>query len=646
MSTLVHNYVCKVLDGLDAIDDTIQKAHKYYNKLVELDRARREAYDKARREQFPAYDKAQTDVEEWELKVKDLQGEIKRANARAKRKRATKAEIEALKAAKASRKDAWAKRKEQRDLVAADVPFQAYAKKLDEEYNGVIKGDSKYRSGGKLKEARANCQVYWGTYLKIEGAIEAAKKDSTAPLGFRHWTGRGLVGIQIRDGCTYGEVVSGSGTAAGLINQVSVSVRGRSRCRHVTFRLRAGTDDQGRATYCTVRATWTREMPEDARIVGVVLARRPMPPIRKRTGWEPQYRWSLQFTLHTGVSKVKATDGECGIDLGWRMMEDGRMRVAYLVDSKGHQEEFSLPARLVTRWEKSESLQSIRDLNFNQAIAELLAWKDDMKAGAPEWKDRMTDEEIAAWRVAAKDSKLPEWFHEMSRYMAMWRSHVKLIRLIERMEKEPIVGGADILQRMLDWRAQEGHLLQFEVFNRLQGENRRLQLFRIFVSDIRKRYATIGVEDCDWTTLARKPKVEDNKFDPSKRNMKIASIGKLRELFIQAGAKAYESEDTTAKCHRCGSLEEWDQAKELWHTCSQCSTPWDQDYNAAANLLKMAQEAKAAARTAPTADGGEPAKKYVGRWAKLRAERLAKANAPVEGQPSSEQTKVPDEPAA
>ena len=45
------------------------------------------------------------------------------------------------------------------------------------------------------------------------------------------------------------------------------------------------------------------------------------------------------------------------------------------------------------------------------------------------------------------------------------------------------------------------------------------------------------------------------------------------------------AEYTTATCHVCGTAEVWDQAAHVMHRCGQCGALWDQDHNAAINLL-------------------------------------------------------------
>ncbi len=45
------------------------------------------------------------------------------------------------------------------------------------------------------------------------------------------------------------------------------------------------------------------------------------------------------------------------------------------------------------------------------------------------------------------------------------------------------------------------------------------------------------------------------------------------------------AQHTTTTCHACGTVNEFNAAQNLEHTCSSCGTLWDQDGNAADNIL-------------------------------------------------------------
>lgn len=447
--------------------------------------------------------------------------------------------------------------------------------------------------------ARRNGTIFitGNSYLKVEAAVESAVERTIGLPGFKRWSGgSGQVAVQIQMGCTWQEMLSGSGRVGGLLKAEPLPCNRTSEksARPWLFSIRVGSDEQRKPVWAKVMVYLhpTFKIPYDGRIMGVSLVRRALPHHRMSNGrYEPRFDWSMQFTVRVSEEKPRATSGACGIDLGWRLV-DGGLRVAYLVGSDGHHEELILPTSLVDRWEKSESIQSIRDRSFNEIRAKLLAWM----AAAPQ----------------------PEWFVEQTEHLAQWKSLGRLSRLVASWEERRIDGDGEIFVEMTKWRDQDFHLWQYGAENLLKAQRIRLHIYRNFARRLAMRYGKIFVEDCDWRQIAKKVRVDKNKSNAgAKTYMRIASVGKLRDLLKQDGATMVDSTDTTKKCHACGSIEEFDHAKELIHSCGSCSLVWDQDYNAAVNLLTGGVES------------GEPEvpaekKKYVGRFQKRKDKKQQK----------------------
>lgn len=402
--------------------------------------------------------------------------------------------------------------------------------------------------------------------------------------------------MQIQGGCTWEDILLGRGKVGGLIKAGPLPTQRTSErsARPWLFQIRVQSDDSLKPIWakCFV---WVHPggMPDDARIMAMILHRRKLPSYRMRDGKYPdRYEWTVQLTVRTNEVKPRPfASGSCGIDLGWRLVPDG-LRVAYLVGSDGHREELIVPNELLQRWEKSRSLQSIRDRNF-----------DNIKAAVLEWKQGLAE--------------VPEWMADSTKFFGQWHAKGRLINLLNKWSENRIAGDEVIFNFLKAWREQDAHLQQWQIANDMKAQRSRLDLYRCFVSRVRQRYAKIIVEDCDWREMARKKPVDSNESaNGSTAYMRIASVGKLRELLKNDGAVMVSAKNTTRTCHLCGSIEEWDAGKDLVHTCSVCSVPWDQDYNAGCNLLASGEndaEQSPGDPEAPT--------KYVGRWAKRKAAR-------------------------
>jgi transposase len=98
-------------------------------------------------------------------------------------------------------------------------------------------------------------------------------------------------------------------------------------------------------------------------------------------------------------------------------------------------------------------------------------------------------------------------------------------------------------------------------------------------------------EDADWREMVTLPAADAEGIELRTTNHRIAAVGRLRQ-FVREKAGEYQEVDrkhTTKRCHACGSVEDFDAARELEHSCSACGEIWDQDYGAAKNLLRAFQ---------------------------------------------------------
>ncbi|MCH8073200.1 MAG: transposase [Proteobacteria bacterium] len=90
----------------------------------------------------------------------------------------------------------------------------------------------------------------------------------------------------------------------------------------------------------------------------------------------------------------------------------------------------------------------------------------------------------------------------------------------------------------------------------------------------------------------RRPAVEeDGENQKARYQRQQAAVSVLRLAIRNAcGTRGVEylevdAANTTRVCHACGSVEQWNQAAELSHTCGSCGVLWDQDFNGADNIL-------------------------------------------------------------
>ena len=395
--------------------------------------------------------------------------------------------------------------------------------------------------------------LYWGTYLLAEAAVRQASSGPEPPR-FRRWDGSGRVAVQIQHGITGAEIRSGTDT--------------RVQLRDGVVRLRVGSDGRD-PVWVTLPVVEHRPLPADATIMWAIVS-------RARVG--KHYRWRLHLSLRLDVPLHRpGGDGAVAVDVGWRLLDGGAERVGYCWDGdRGWP--LVVPAEITGALRKVESLASIRDTNYLYARATM------------------------ADLIASGD--VPDWLREECATLAAWRSPQRLSRLLRRWRDEmwpdPARGwrvspgdADDRLLQLLRWREQEEHLHTWQEHARDQALARRRDLYRVWAAQLRERYHTVVMETACVRDLARLPNPEDEDTQrPAHRHQRqLVAQSELRAILQQCGLDValVPHQRTTLTCHACGHVEA-EVGEELIHTCSACGRAWDQDDNAARNLMARWRE--------------------------------------------------------
>jgi len=540
MRVIVYEYgLRQPTSGIDDIDDQIHRAHRYYNKLIEIERWRRAQVKKAQL-QVPEVANTKKVVEALREDLEALRTQHKRAKSHdgkthPPRAGAIKDTTAALKAARQGYRQA------KKD--AADILKPLY-KKVDEERNALV------------RQARGESGVYWGTYLCIEQfASQAAQTAKRESPDFRRWTGDGMLAVQIQNGLDAGALF-GDDTRVQVAPidskawDKSISRGKRKRMQYTTLRLRVGSTGPGNRE--PVWAEWPlfmhRELPADASIKWVRV-------IRRRWDQRWKYRWVVQFTVEVpeapGWQGEGTRKGMVAINLGWRKLATDALRVATWVDTEGNVGELQLPVSFRQRLEKANSIRSIRDRKL-----------DELKA--------------------AIVPLLPE--------CSRWKSPKRFEGLL-RQDDLPD-GVRDLVNK---WAYRDRHLWWFERGCRQGALRYRREIYRLFALEMAKKYPLVIVEDYDLRPIVtdenriKLPSHQRVEGSPSEaRHVLLASVSRLGGMVIDGKSKL-----ATQECHLCGygkeKDERWDASPKIEHTCVGCGENWDQDVNNARVLLARAQ---------------------------------------------------------
>lgn len=582
-------------------------AHRYRNTLTEIERGRRAAI----RESMSAYaDIAalEADVKKLDAACESAASQIKKTRASTRSRSDTDEQRQTLRDLRSKKSDTVRGLRERRAALRADASLVRRQDEINE------------LAAELQRSARAHCGVYWGTYLLIEDAAQASRKmpmyDGAEPNDprFSRWRGNGQIGVQLQGGMPVAEALGcedtrmriGPGRFVERPDRLDGAPRkhpsdrrfGKGAADSKTLRVRIGSDDRA-----PLWASWPmrmdRPMPASGRIKKATVS------VRMRG---PREEWSVEITVDELPRERRCGEGAVAVDLGWRKIGD-EVRVLAWHGSDGRHGELRLTAREMAGLQKANELQSTRDQNFDAAVMALVA---------------------GVAKLAA-----PPWLSSSLAHVTKWSSQARLSALASRWKASRFDGDEAALTALESWRYHDFHLWSWQESQRLGALRHRRERYRVLAADLSSRYGTLVLESFDLRQpgFARRmpvdagPENETARFD---RQMAAPAEARLvlKNAFTVRGGRVEEVDPahTTHDCNTCGHRNAWDQAESVYFRCSKCGKLWDQDRNAAPNILarRCEREDDASATGGARIDGN--ASDVTGiketRWA--RAARLRK----------------------
>lgn len=611
------------IENADQVDQQMRLAHKYRNALVELERTRRAKFYDVLGRSFPEFVALEARIKEAEAVREQAYEALNKARARARKR----IEPEDLMAAiKARKEECLPLYKERLALIkkivdreasiwySAVIEVKEEAERLKDgaaaEFYGLWSQDfpSWYEESRQLHQwviseehrLRAESGLYWGTYLLIEESVD----KSGPPPRFSAWDGNGHLGVQLQKGLTIEKALSCKDTRIQIeplpqeeLTDVAGPHLSKAASKRTVIRFRVGSDPKKKPIFAVVPVTlhsrkeFGAPFPPDAKIKWAHL-------IRRRIA--TKFDWFVQFALErTSWDKTdRAKSGWIAIDIGWRATgangkrrSDGSLRVAYWRDHRGGEGELLLPARWLGGMGKVEDIQSIRDKTFDVAR-----------------------DTLATWLASLKET--PEWMGEEIVTLRQWRSEARLAALVIKWREnrfstdaEPLSAGNALSARLREqddnghlglkgdegiyalmeaWRRRDKHLYEYQGNLRDQLQKHREDIYRNFAAWIRRNYRTVRLEQLDLRDFHRLPDIDEPAVDGAlKEHVRDACQSLLCRCIEESVANTVkvDPKDTTRKCSKCGSIQEWDH-KALRHQCTSCGEEWDQDANASMNIAE------------------------------------------------------------
>jgi predicted RNA-binding Zn-ribbon protein involved in translation (DUF1610 family) len=579
MAIRVYEYgLLRPIQNRKLVDDQIFGAHRYCNKLVELERRRRDEIAK-----LLGNDTTVARLTSLVVKLEDrltrLRTKVKQksqqAGKRTNQRVSVKWTLAALKLVRA------------RLRPAKDVARQTM--------QAAIK-TANHASNERRKVERAACGVYWGTYLLIEDAVDAATRQPTPPH-FKPYRNEGRIGVQLQGGETV-STLFGDDTRIRIApvpaDTWSKGIGHRRRHSRTTLHLRIGSTDDRQPIWAVFPMILHRPMPEGALVKRVVVKRRML---------ADRERWTALITVHEPDRTSGVADGKMvAMDLGWRARGDA-LRVAYTMDTEGKTREILVSPDILSGLDKADSIRSIRDKLFDRARDLLVGF--------------------------VKSGLMSQELLDRTKHAHAWRSPLKLTRFLAFWKQNRVAGDDDVFEWLTYWFHRNRHLWQYEAGTRKRTLLRRRETFRVLAAQLANKYQTLVLEDFNLADVAEKPAPEqaDSPRDRNARAQRHAAApSELRSVLLNAFGKdrVYVApQNTTRRCASCDHVNDWEDQAALKLTCNNCGEVFDQDENACRNLLRAAQSSGAS--------GTPLAAKKPGRTERLREAKAAKMAAVASG---------------
>jgi hypothetical protein len=600
-STRVYRYgLLAPRENAELVRAQMRAAHVYGNRLVEIERARR-----AEQRAIVSTHGSTIDLERDAAAATARVELAVEAVAKAKSKdRSNKVPDELrveIKAARAAKSAVVGQLREARRALREDEAVTARREEIDAAF------------AEQRRAARASCGVYWGSYLLVEAADDASRKmplyDGAEPNDprFARWENEGRIGVQIQKGMSEDELVDDTRlrvTQMPLPPGADPTSKRSAKRRMCELWMRVGSEGRD-PIWARFPMVMHRPLPPGCRIRGAAVALR-------RIG--PREEWSVAITVEFDVElRSVPAEGAVAIDLGWRQLDHGVRVGAWWDGERGG--EVVVPWSVVSGLKKADELRATRDKNFDAARDALVAAKAASGSATG-------DTSSLAW---------PEWLVQATETLSQWRSSGRLAALALRWRSARFEGDEQVYAALEAWRYHDHHLWSWECSQRTKTLRRRREIYRVFAAKLATEYRTVVLEDFDLRAIARRKPIDAGGENESARSMRQAIAPSELRLCVRnafAGRTVeVDAVDSTRECHSCGSIEKWDQAAQIRHTCSSCGVHWDQDDNAARVLLERASAGGALANTAAARNdesGNDSAPVRGGRFAKAKAAKRAR----------------------
>ena len=543
MPTLNWVYGAKSPDIEQTVSDAIYAAHKYRNRLCELELEKRKRHEELLQRLAPAYVAACELIADCENELGEAREAIQeeRKKQRTKKPIGVQAYVDAAKACKVQLKELRANRKEAKQSAYEDARVIAAM----EENSATHKQD--------CKVAKDESGLYWGTESITKTACGSFA--SGAPPRFKRFDGCGQLAVQLQNGHDCKDAFDPDTRLQLIVPdalQAELLVCGKAprSVRKAVCQIRIGSDETGKPIFAKLPINFHRPLP-NGRIKWAYLERRMM---------ADKPRWKIRLTIDVLEKKEEPKPGMVAVHVGWLWLGGGLQAATWEGDD-GLKGNLVLPTSHCDDYLVLDRIKSKRDRDF-------ATYRDELK----EW--------------IRETENAPEWMKELASTMHAWKNPARLSALVLRWRNERFEGD-EIFERLDLWRKKDKR--QWQHFCRLSKRivRRRTNWYREFAYDLEQQYGTLIVTPIEAKKLTEHSDPEDLERDNTlaARRAKWAAVSDLTRMLSEKFRLRTIKESArgiSEICYDCGGKNVVDHRRKV--KC-KCGKTYDQDENALLHTL-------------------------------------------------------------
>jgi hypothetical protein len=279
------------------------------------------------------------------------------------------------------------------------------------------------------------------------------------------------------------------------------------------------------------------------------------------------------------------------VDIGWRSMPDGAIRVAYWRGSSAPPEPIRVPAHL-------EGVLRIDATGREGEVCIPSSWRRLHQRTAKIQSGRAKDLERIKASAASHLERYPQLAEDLAlkpSELKRWRSPGRVVNLFKRLED--IAGADELSEQIRAWERRDRHLWQWESFEREQLIGRRRDAYRAIAALLAEAWPCVVLESRFVAKVTSHPPGEDtdrHQAAHARAQATLAAPGELAQAFHRAAASRggavteLDPRLTTRRHYECGEVlpADVDTATGVMVECPQCKAVFDEDRNAALNMLE------------------------------------------------------------